>query len=324
MNNRLSIVETDSNAQHSKKTKYPSREEKIGKLERMWLKDPEQFNPQRNAIERIRVKRTLELLKKHLSLTGKEAADLGCGEGTISRLLRNEGAHITAVDAAANALNRLEQKGIDEIEPLQDCLPHTRLPDDGYDIVVSTEVIAYLPSQEFRLYMAELARLVKKEGWILCSTPFALRTEGGPAEFHALAETEMQIEESLPSYHTLALKWIHLLEAPQKYVKGAQDLEERHTALQTYKKCGQYWYRLQTKAPFSWLWKIVSFVTTPLSHWISQSEKTILFFEKVSRFFWAEAGITHLTVIGKRRPLILPPDPKELPRELKQKRSVWE
>src|SRR5438105_4149210 len=51
------------------------------KFERLWLVDPEQFNPMRNCIERERIERTWQLLNKHVSFPGQSAVDIGCAAG---------------------------------------------------------------------------------------------------------------------------------------------------------------------------------------------------------------------------------------------------
>lgn len=324
VDNRLQVIIAENTPEQPvKRARGQTREEKIAKLERLWLTNPEQFDPNRNAIEKLRIKRTLELIQRHINLSDKKAIDLGCAGGTFSRLLRDAGATVTALDAAANALKVLQQQSIENIKPVQDCLPHTSQPEDAFDVVACTDVIAYLQPIEFRLLLAELSRVVTKEGWIVTSTPFDLHTMDGPEEFHALAETEIQVAECVLSYHYLALKLFGWLESPQWFVDGRQ-AEKRAEHLAKRKGLRRWWYQVNTSIPLVWLWKGISFVTNPLANSLKQSEGLVRFLEKICRFFWDTAGISHLTVIGKRRPLVLPPKPEMVPRESKPKRSVWE
>lgn len=323
-NNRLNVTAATESPPPSRSTKNFSREEKIAKLERMWLRNPEQFNPMRNAIERLRLERTLDLINKHVALNGAQAVDLGCAAGTFSRFLRDKGARVTALDAANRALKELRESDSHDIEPVQDCLPQTRLQDDAYDLVVATDVIAFLQPIEFRLFFAELSRLVKKEGFIVCSTPFDRRTEGGLEQFNALLETEIQVVEWIVSYHRLTLTYIFWLEGPKRYFDASQDAELRAEESSKRKGLSLWWYRIQTTQALGLVWRCLSWVGTPLASALKQSKGAVLTLEKISRFLWDEAGISHAVVIGKRRPLLLPPEPAELPRERKQKRTVWE
>ncbi len=322
--NRLNVVSTTEEAPKIKTTRNFSRDEKIAKLERMWLRDPEQFNPLRNAIERSRLKRTLDLIERHVKLNDIQAVDLGCAAGAFSRMLRDKGVHVTALDAASNALKHLRESDTHNIESVQDCLPQTRLEDDKYDIVVATDVIAFLQPIEFRLFFAELSRIVKKDGTIICSTPFDLNTEGGLEQFNGLVETEIQVEEWVVSYHRLMLQLLRLLEAPKRYVEASKDRELRAEESAKRKGFRLWWYRIQSSKALSLVWRCFSWITTPLASALKQSKRVVSVLEKVSRFIWDTAGISHAIVVGKRRPLLLPPEPAELPRELKQKRTVWE
>lgn len=144
-----------------KKSSFPSsaalggkssrRQETQARMERLWHQDVQQFNPERDCMQRQRVQRTIEALRTRTSLTGLKAVDLGCGGGVISRLLRDGGAAIDAVDVATNALQLLKSADMQHITPIHDCLPNTRLADNAYDLVVCTEVIGYLPADEYRL-----------------------------------------------------------------------------------------------------------------------------------------------------------------------------
>src|ERR1700722_3640338 len=93
-------LQTTINPSNTKST----REEIQARFEKMWKLDPEQFDPSRNCMERERVRRTMDLIDKHVSLEGKKAVDLGCGSGALSLELSKSCATVDAVDAASLAL----------------------------------------------------------------------------------------------------------------------------------------------------------------------------------------------------------------------------
>lgn len=213
MDKRLSVIATEQKSKNTQPapTKANKRQALQAKFDRIWLDDSKQFDPQRNCIEQERLKRTLDLLSRHTMLAGKQAVDLGCGRGVFAKMLAAEGALVDAVDISANALKPLKEENPQNIRPVQDMLPQTLLQDDHYDLVISTEVIGFLPELERRLYFAELSRLVKSDGLVLCSTGLDINTVGGFEAFEALAETEFQILEWVFSYHAFFIRLTNLL-----------------------------------------------------------------------------------------------------------------
>lgn len=259
------------------------REEALEKFNQLWEKDPDQFNPDRNVMEKERIRKTLALIEDFFSPLNRQVADLGCGYATISQKLCREGAAVLAVDVATVPLALLKDKNIDNLSTRQDYVPRTILADDFYDLVISTEVIAFLPPDEYRLYVSELARIVKSNGCVVCSTAIDIFSEDALQRFANLAETEFKIEKWEFSYHYLYIRLRNMLTAP-----------------------------------------IFKNLLSPLVNFVDRSRWLLNSLEKISRFFWADAGISHAIFIGTRRPLLEAPPPEELPVERKQKRQVWE
>lgn len=169
-------------------------------LEQLWRTDPKQFDAGRNCREKERIERTLKLVPQP---ENKMIVDAGCGNGEIALYLQNLGATVHALDCSSVPLSHLQNTSI---KTFQDCLPKTILNDAFYDIVVCTDVLAYLPPQEHRLLMWELSRIVKKDGYIICSTPLDIDSENPLAIFEALFQTEFEIVESIYSYHAWQIK----------------------------------------------------------------------------------------------------------------------
>lgn len=178
------------------------RTEAQAKYERMWLLDPEQFNPEHSLLERERIERTKafisELPRPHTCI------DLGAGYGDLARFLASRGTEVTAVDISKNGLKRLE--GTPGITIVQDYVPYTTIEHTKYDLVLSTDLIAHLHSSDYRLYVSELVKFSKQEGLIVCSTPIDVHTDEALSLFMGLMETEIIIEKSLFSYHRLSIR----------------------------------------------------------------------------------------------------------------------
>lgn len=329
MNSRLKIVAVSSEKEPTqtvskKNSRIQQREEAKAKFERLWLLDPEQFNPLRNSMERQRLERTWDLLLRHQDPSGKQIADLGCGSGILSERLAKHGAYVLALDIASNALKLISEKNISNIEIKQDYVPFTTLDDQAYDLVISTDLIGFLHIQDYRLFMSELSRLVSANGKILCSTSIDLNSDDVLERFNALAETELQIDEWVFSYHRLYIKLLALLEIPTFYVRIKKDPDFFHREQGKRSSLGQKWLRLQKNTAVNFFWKSLNIFTTPLYNRVKNSHWLLNQLEKICRFFWSEAGISHAIFIGKRRPLAPPPEEAEIPQERKAKRLVWE
>lgn len=327
--NRLNVVAV-SNTSDSippKKTVLTNsarKQELQAKFDRLWLEDPEQFNPLRNVKERNRLDRTMEAIKEFVDLSHVLAADLGCGAGALTRRLRDSGASLHAVDISSNALKLLKQQDMHNIEAFQDYLPATSLKDDAYGLVVCTDVIAYLPSNDYRILFAELSRLVSQDGFVACSTPLDINSEDALQRFAMLAETEFQVDKWVFSYHYLYIRLNDFFEAPSRFFKASKDAEYRKKELNERIALSHWWFKWNSLRIPALFWKLVSLISNPLAHALKQSPRMLTILEKISKFIWSDSGISHVLFIGKRRPLAIPPPPEGPPIERKHKKQVWE
>lgn len=326
---RLNIVKVDNtpNSQKGAIRNGSKQDEYRAKLERLWMLDPEQFNPHRNATERERIQRTLSLIKSYLPIKQKMIADLGSGFGELSRQLRDEGGKVLAMDVASNALKKLKELGAESIEIVQDCLPNTKLKDCSYDLVLSTDVIAYLDPKDFRLFFSELSRLIKPEGYVVCSTPLDIYSEDPIERFSSIAETEFKIVEWVFSHHYLQLKILKFCRAPGRFVKGWQDPSYRAERLKNRSGFSNWWYVVNSSTLPAIFWFPISLAFRPLCYLLEQNRSMLLFLEKVCSFFWDTSGISHAIFIAQRRPLE-EPTKSEIEgmktQERPQKRQIWE
>jgi 2-polyprenyl-3-methyl-5-hydroxy-6-metoxy-1,4-benzoquinol methylase len=204
--NIISVTSQSSSIPSSPNSRHTRIKELQAKFERLWLVDPERFNPLRNCMERERLERTWQLLTNHVNLRDQFVVDIGCGAGVFSRRLRDAGAQVEAVDIAENALKRFREVDAERIELKQDAMPMTHLPDHRYQVVVCTELIAEIPPHDYRLFFAELSRLIQPDGYLVCSSPIDIDTTGAVERLRELAQSEFDIIEEVASYHALYLR----------------------------------------------------------------------------------------------------------------------
>lgn len=329
VHNRLNIIQVDPSSDPlTKEDRYISsrltrKKELQAKFERLWLLNPEQFNPLRNCMQRERLERTWHLILTHHSLQQAYVADIGCAAGVFSRRLRDAGAQVDAIDIAENALKYVRKHDLHHIITRQEIMPTTSLEDDSYDLVVCTEVIADLSPDDFRLFFAELSRVVKAEGNVVFSTPIDINTQGGVERLINLAHTEFDMIEFVPSYHTLYLRIKHLLKGPSYFIKGWQNKDFRSQQLAKRSGLGYWFFRVNTTFLFIWFWIVLRFLFSPLLSWMKSSRFLLLKLEKVCQFFWADEGISHVIFLAKRRPVRLP-EPEISTNERPKKKEIWE
>lgn len=322
--NPLKVVATENRTPlPTSPSKNSARIELKAKLERLWLTDPEQFDPKRNSIERERVIRTTSLLQAIPSQAGT-AVDLGCGYGEISRFLESAGWSVKAIDIASNALKAFAGRGCENIELAQDALPCTKLEDDAFNLVVCTEVIGYIEPRDHRLFMAELSRLVKHNGIVLCSTGIDIDSEDALQRFGDLAETEFLIEHWNFSHHLWLLRLKHFFEAPKRFSQSSKNPERRRLELAKRTGLSRWWYKVNSAKLSGYFWSVIAWAASPLVHLLKQNKTIMLQLERICKFFSGDSGISHATFIGKRRPLIMPTKADLESVEPKGKRSVWE
>ena len=114
-------------------------------------------------------------------VAGKDVADIACGTGYGSELLRLEGnaKSVIGVDIDQRAIEyaaaRHEAEGCE-----YRCAPGTAtgLPADSVDVVVSFETLEHVPDDQ--ALIAEFVRILQPAGVLVCSVPNKWPLEGAP------------------------------------------------------------------------------------------------------------------------------------------------
>ncbi len=324
----LNIISTENKQplQNKVSAMRQRRIERTAYFEKLWRDNPERFDKLHTSIGRERFERLKMLLQPNIK-PDQVACDLACGAGATSLWLCQQGLHVDAVDIASNALQILRKKyPSSSLTTIHDYVPYTTLKDDSYDLLICTDLIAELHPNEYRILFSELARLVKQNGKIICSTPLDFHSEDALQRFIDLAETELEIVEINYAYDKLFIKFSDFLAWPRRVERACRDPQYRKEALKQRQGFSKWMFQLFSHSPFRYLWKAISFLTDPLSKFYDNSDRIRSFFEKITHFLSQENGITHVIILAIRR-AIPNTDPKTVPhdvQERKGKKTVWE
>lgn len=323
--NRLNVITvnsdiSDSSFQNMRKTRS---KELQAKFERLWLIDPERFNPLRNCLERERLDRTWNLLVKHIEIANQKVVDIGCGSGVFSRRMRDAKANVGAIDIAENALKKFKEIDAQDIHIQQDIMPNTHLADHGYQVVVCTELIAEIPKEDYRLFFAELSRIIQPSGLLVCSSPIDIYSEGGMEKLNELAQSEFDIIEEKLSYHALYIRLKHFIKSPLRFIKGWNNKDFRKNEMNALNGFARWSFWLNTTPFMIWFWYLCRPLVSPICKFMNDSTKTLRFLEKICRFLWDKDGVSHYLFIAKRRSL-RSFDPDQVPIEKPKRKEVWD
>lgn len=145
--------------------------QEVAKFEAMaanWWDLDGEFKP----LHRINPLRLDYLLQHSGPLAGKKVLDIGCGGGIFAESMAFQGAHLTAIDAAREALEvarlHAQQSGID-IDYQQRTAEEmaTEFP-EAFDVVTCMEMLEHVPDPG--AIIVACARLLKPGGVLLLST----------------------------------------------------------------------------------------------------------------------------------------------------------
>jgi len=104
---------------------------------------------------------------------GKAVLDAACGEGYGSRLMADTAAQVTGLDIDGDTIGRAREKYREQgnLRFLQGSVAEIPLEDDSVDAVVSFETIEHVPEEVQHLFLGEIARVLRPDGFLVMSTP---------------------------------------------------------------------------------------------------------------------------------------------------------
>ncbi len=108
---------------------------------------------------------------------GRKVADIGCGEGYVSRILSNLGAKVIGIDVSPTLIEKAKQtecrlkQGIEYhiSDATQDMRPF--IPEHSQDLAFSICVTPHLKYQEMVLSFRNTAQILKENGKLILAVP---------------------------------------------------------------------------------------------------------------------------------------------------------
>jgi 2-polyprenyl-3-methyl-5-hydroxy-6-metoxy-1,4-benzoquinol methylase len=129
--------------------------------EELWERLPEDVAPPDLPVRR-------RFARENVS-PGDRVLDLGCGQGDLTAVLAEIGAHASGVDVAEAALARARRRHPQlsfDLAPIDGPLP---LADGGFDVVWASEVIEHVA--DTARWLSEVRRVLAPAGRLLVTTP---------------------------------------------------------------------------------------------------------------------------------------------------------
>jgi len=100
--------------------------------------------------------------------TGKTILDIGCGEGTLLKMLKTKGNKVFGLDASKEGLIACQEKGVDS-KIIDISTEKFMFEDDKFDIVLCLETLEHLENPYHCIL--ETKRVLKKGGLFIASIP---------------------------------------------------------------------------------------------------------------------------------------------------------
>ncbi len=160
----------------------------------------ERMIPEANKQENIYLEHIARYMFASQFIQGKEVLDIACGSGYGSAFLMQSGAKtVTGVDISEESVtyckDNYKQEGLSFLVGDVRKIP---LPDNAVDVIVSFETIEHVDEESQKKFLAEVGRVLRKEGMFIVSTPNTLVAPAGNP-FHIKELTPDEFSDILKS-----------------------------------------------------------------------------------------------------------------------------
>lgn len=110
-------------------------------------------------------------LKEVLNLIGtaKKVLDIGCYDGTVTKLIKDKGNDVTGLEVSDEAIVLAKEKGLQIIKA--DLSERFPVSDNDFDVVFAGEVIEHIFDTDGFLQVQEISRVLKNDGHLVLTTP---------------------------------------------------------------------------------------------------------------------------------------------------------
>ncbi len=134
-----------------------------------------------------------EVIEELLELDGARVADIGCGDGALTRLMTRLGARVTGIEPSEGQLARAraaEPAGQEDY--LQGVAEDLSLPDASLDVAVFFNSLHHVPVEHQAQALLEAARALKPGGRLCVIEPLA---EGPHFQANRAIEDETEVRD---------------------------------------------------------------------------------------------------------------------------------
>lgn len=115
-----------------------------------------------------RISAAMDMIKSEMKFKGKalRVLDVGCSEGTVSKLILDLGNEVYGIDVVPDLIKRAQRKGIKA--RVADCERGLRFKNNFFDIVYAAELIEHIYDTEF--FLQEAKRVLTRKGILILTT----------------------------------------------------------------------------------------------------------------------------------------------------------
>lgn len=132
-------------------------------------------------------------------LANKDVLDAGCGDGWYTAKIAEQGAKTVGLDYSERSVE-FARLLVSSATFHVGSLTKIPLPDNSVDTIISIQVLEHLPLPEVQAAVAELARVLRKDGSFIISVPSTVRKMSTAHFQHFTPES---LAETLSSHFTI-------------------------------------------------------------------------------------------------------------------------
>jgi ubiquinone/menaquinone biosynthesis C-methylase UbiE len=153
----------------------------------------------------MRYPKTIDVLAATLDLDGVRVADIGCGDGTLARLIAGYGASVTGIDPNPSQIAKARaQAPVKDETFVEGVAEHLPMDDASVRLVVFSNSLHHVPVESQPAALAEASRILEPGGALFISEPLA---EGAQFELGRLIHNEASVRAKALEAIRTAGRW---------------------------------------------------------------------------------------------------------------------